>query len=69
MLIAPLKIEIENQHYDVVWQDLGSKKRLIVLQGNRTLGFKEFGILVDEGLGVIEHTIKAILIEQGEILD
>lgn len=65
----PLKIDIGNQQYEVVWQDLGSGKRLIVLQGDRTVGFKDFGLLVDEGQGVVEHTIKAILNEQSTILD
>lgn len=57
--------ELENETFEILWQDHGPTKKLTVFREGKKIGSKEFSHLTDQGQGVIAYAIKALLLESG----
>lgn len=54
-------VQVDGQEYGVTWQDRGDHRHLKVFRDGKLLGFKNHGLLVDTGYGVIRWVIRGIL--------
>ncbi len=54
-------VSVDGQEYGITWQDRGDHRHLKVFKDGKLLGFKNHGLLVDTGYGVLRWVIRAIL--------
>lgn len=57
----PIPIRVDGEEYIIVWQDRHNIQRLIVYQYGAILGRKDFQFDVDQGRGVVEYAVRAII--------
>jgi hypothetical protein len=53
-------VSVDGQEYGVTWQDRGDHRHVKIFKSGHLLGFKNQGLLVDTGYGVIRWIIRAI---------
>lgn len=52
---------VNGKEYGFQWQDFGSFSRINVYQNGKRIGFKDYPIRVDTGMGTIKYSVKSIL--------
>ena len=60
-----IPVVVNGKNYAATWQDFGTYKRINVFEINllslRLIGFKDYPIRVDTGMGTIMYSVKSIL--------
>lgn len=53
---------VNGMEYAFTWFDFGSFIRLSIYVQGHSLGYKDFPLTTDTGRGVVEHTVKSLLL-------
>jgi hypothetical protein len=53
-------VTIDGEMYGVLWQDRGDHRHLKIFKGSRLMGFKNQGLAVDTGYGVVRWVVRAM---------
>lgn len=59
-----IPITVDDQDFEILWQDHGVKQRLILFRDGRQVGSKEVGLMTDDGHGVLVYIVRSILREE-----
>lgn len=62
-----MPIHVDGYNFTYLWQDLETNMQLTVFYGNVVWASKKFHFNVDTGEGVVIHTIRSFLREQGNV--
>lgn len=54
-------IEVDNETFEVLWQDQGQEQKLVVFRNGKAIGSKEFSHLTDRGQGVLTYAVRSVL--------